>query len=297
MRWGIRSRSRSSLPDVAPSAKLGLRSPRCPSSWWVGTLIIFMLLSGSFLCANDDLIVLYQDRMNADLNHDQQKLLLIDTKLAEYYLSVSDYQKARLFLENTISNSVDPVLTDRKMDIYRLDIIEGDLDRAESGLLNVYFYSKNVEQKARASHLLGILNALKGEYQRSRQHLTESLKLRGVWTNEFESTLDSLLLDSKKLKNENTAKWLSTFLPGAGQIYAKNAKGAIGAIGIAAFWGGWFVYDLIQQDYYSAALVLLWPWQRYHRGNIQNAEYSVIDHNARIEDGINRALLEYLSTK
>lgn len=258
-------------------------------------LFVVLLFLCSVLFANDELIKLYQDRMNAEENNEQNELFFIDTKLAEYYLSISDYEKARLFLENTIAESQEPLLTDRKLDIYRLDIIEGNLDKAESGLINLLFYTDNNEQKSRAAYLMGILKALDGDYSKSREFLTQSVKLSGVWSQEFQSDLDSIMLDAKKLKKKEKAKWLSTFLPGAGQIYAKNAKGAVGAIGIAAFWGGWFVYDLIQQDYYSAALVLLWPWQRYHRGNIQNAEYSVENYNLMIEDSINKALLQYLS--
>ena len=258
---------------------------------------IIMLLMFSFLFANDELIELYKKRMSADKNEDNKELLLIDSRLAEHYLSVSDYKTARIFLENSITYAAEPLLTDRRLDLYRLDIIEGDLDRAESGLINIYYYAKDIDQKSRTALLLGILNALKGDYENSREFLTQSLKLKELWSNEFETNIDSIIQDAKKRKNIETAKWLSTFLPGSGQIYAKNAKGAIGAISIAAFWGGWFVYDLIQQDYYSAAMVLFWPWQRYHRGNIQNAGYSVESYNALIEDKINRALLEYLAEK
>ena len=259
--------------------------------------IVFIFLLGSILFANDTLISLYSDRMKAEEAGLKDKLVLIDMALAENYLSVSDFKTARIFLENSISYAQEPLLTDRKLDLYRLDIIEGDLDRAESGLINVYYFTQDQEQRSRTALLLGILNALKGDYENSREFLVQSLKLKEMWTPEFETSVDSLIQDAKKRKNIETAKWLSGFLPGAGQIYAKNVKGAIGAIGIAAFWGGWFAYDLIQQDYYSAILVLAWPWQRYHRGNIQNAGHSVEDYNARIEDGINRALLEYLSTK
>jgi hypothetical protein len=258
---------------------------------------VLLLFLFTMIFANNDLVALYDQRMLAEQNNDVETLLFVDAKLAEHYLSVSDYATARIFLENSISYAKEPLLTDRKLDLYRLDIIEGDLDRAESGLINLYYYTKNSEQKSRTALLLGILNALKGDYENSREFLIQSLKLKDMWTDEFETNIDSLLQDAKKRKNIQTAKWLSGFLPGAGQIYAKNAKGAVGAIGLAAFWGGWFAYDLMQQDYYSAVLVLVWPWQRYHRGNIQNAGYSVEEYNARIEDGINRALLEYLSIK
>lgn len=256
-------------------------------------LLILSLCASVF--AQGDLVELYRSRMLAEENKDVQAVVEIDSKLAENYLNQRKYSQVRIFLESAISNADEPVLSELKLDLYRLNIIESEFDRAESGLITLYFYNEDQEQRTRAAYLLGVLNALKGKYSDSRKYLTESLKLSGEWTPEFEKTLDKILLDAKKRKNSQTAKWMSTFLPGSGQIYAKNAKGAIGAIGIAAFWGGWFVYDLVQKDYYSAVLVLLWPWQRYHRGNIQNAELSVDNFNALIEDGINKELLEYLS--
>ena len=258
--------------------------------------LIFMTLS-SFLLASESLVDLYQNRMAAEENGRTDDLWMIDMQLADYYVSQNNYETARQFLESSIIYAPEPYRTDRKIDLYRLDMINGHISRAESGLIDLYFYADRVDQRSRAALLLGILNALKGDYEHSKSYLMQSVELNGLSSEGFESRLDSLMRDAKKRKNTETAKWMSAFLPGSGQIYAKNAKGAVGAIGIAVFWGGWFVYDIIQQDYYSAALVLLWPWQRYHGGNIQNAGHSVEDYNAKIEDGINRALLDYLSKK
>jgi hypothetical protein len=257
--------------------------------------ILLSLACAFLLSANNDVIDLYAQRMQAEEHADTEQLIQMDLKLADHYLSNSKYHHARLFLEHAASISTEPELSNIKLDIYRLDIIESDFDRAESGLIDIYFYTENNEIRVRSSYLLGILNALKGKYDESKDYLMKSMQLQGTWSEEVLTTLDSLMKDANRRKSIEKAKWLSTFLPGAGQIYAKNAKGAVGAIGLAAFWGAWFAYDIVQQDYYSALLVLAWPWQRYHRGNIQNAGYSAEMYNAKIEDSINRALLEYLS--
>ncbi len=261
--------------------------------------IFLLVLCFSFVLvsAQDELIELYRARMEAEQALNIPALVQIDSKLAESYLNQRKYAQARVFLENAIVNAEEPVLTDIKLNLYRIYMIESDFDKAESGLISIYFYNEDIAQRMRAAYLLGILNALKGKYTDSRKYLIESLTLNGELTPGIEKTLDSILADAKKRKNRDKAKWMSTFIPGSGQIYAKNAKGAIGAVGIAAFWGGWFVYDLIQKDYYSALLVLMWPWQRYHRGNIQNAELSVDEYNAKVEDGINRELLEFLGNR
>lgn len=257
--------------------------------------ILLSLACILLLSANNDVIDLYAKRMAAEEHTDIEELIQIDLKLADHYLSNNQYHHARLFLEHAASISSEPALSNIKLDMYRLDIIESDFDRAESGLIDIYFYNEDKEIQVRSSYLLGILNALKGKYDESKDYLIKSMQLQGTWSEEVSTTLDSLMQDANRRKSIEKAKWLSTFIPGAGQIYAKNAKGAVGAIGLAAFWGAWFAYDIVQQDYYSALLVLAWPWQRYHRGNIQNAGYSAEMYNARIEDGINRALLEYLS--
>lgn len=261
---------------------------------FINILLILCLLT-AFCMADSELVSLYEGRMEAEKMQQKDTLELIDLALAEHYLSQEDYRTARRFLELSMDHASDSVLVERKLDIYRLDIIEGHFSSAESGLLSLYYYTEHITQHSRAAMLLGIIKALEGNYEEAKTYLIESVELQKEWDSSFEMQLDSLLQDAKKRKRVETAKWLSGFLPGTGQIYAKNPKGAVGAIGIAAFWGGWFVYDLLQHDYYSAALVLLWPWQRYHRGNIQNAGYSVESYNAVIEDEINQALLEYLS--
>lgn len=258
-------------------------------------ILPFLALLPLLLSAEDRLVSLYSRRMQAETTGRRDSLEVIDLAIAGQYLDRGNFSLARTFLERSMMLADEATVPERKMDLYRLDIIEGNFSRAESGLLSVYHFTQVPHVRSRSSMLLGLLNALSGDYDASREYLRESFEIEGLWSQEFEAALDDLLKDAKKRKHVMTAKYLSAFLPGAGQIYANNAKGAVGAIGIAAFWGGWFVYDLWQQDYYSAALVLLWPWQRYHRGNIQNAGYSVERYNALIEDAINRKLLEYLS--
>jgi len=260
-------------------------------------IIVLICFLPLMLQAEVLLTELYARRMKAEREYPADSLEVIDLALAEAYLKRGSLDLTRRFLESSLLYASEENKNERRMDIYRLDMLEGNFNRAESGLLSLYYFSEYEDQRSRAAMLLGIVKALDGKYEQSAAYLTESYALRGISTEELEGALDSLLADTKKLKRPETAKWMSAFLPGAGQLYAKNYKGAAGAVGMAVFWGGWFAYDLLQKDYYSAALVLFWPWQRYHRGNIQNAEYSVEAYNLRIEDRINRILLDYLSSK
>ncbi len=260
-------------------------------------ILPFLALLPLLLSAEDRLVSLYSRRMQAETTGRRDSLEIIDLAIADRYLAQGNFPLARKFLESSMMLAEEETVPERKMDLYRLDIIEGNFSRAESGLLSLYHFTQAPHVRSRSAMLLGLLKALSGDYDASRDYVKESFEIGGLWTDELGTALDELLKDAKNRKKVLTAKYLSAFLPGAGQIYAKNAKGAVGAIGIAAFWGGWFAYDLLQQDYFSAALVLLWPWQRYHRGNIQNAGYSVERYNALIEDAINRELFEFLSEK
>lgn len=258
-------------------------------------LLSLFLFASQILLA--DLTDLYTQRMNMEKSGNTHSLYLIDHAIAEEYMSQQNYELARVFWEKSmLAAPCDSAVISMKLNLLRLDIVEGQLSVAESGLLSLYFdQTIEEDQKYRINYLLCLLSALKGNYDQCRGYFSNMVATDPSWPEESPLVLDSIFRKAELRKDKTKAKWLSGFLPGSGQIYANNAKGALGAIGLAVFWGGMFSYDVIQQDYYSALVVLLWPWQRYHRGNIMNAGESVSQYNLKIEDEINRALLHYLA--
>jgi tetratricopeptide (TPR) repeat protein len=72
-------------------------------------------------------------------------------------------------------------------------------------------------------------------------------------------------------KNPKTARWLSTFLPGAGQFYAGDIKNGLNSLLLNALLGYFFVNTAIQFSVVDAAASIS-PWLfRYYGGGIKRA--------------------------
>ena len=83
-------------------------------------------------------------------------------------------------------------------------------------------------------------------------------------------------------KSPRLAGWMSTFLPGTGQIYAgKLEKGLIsGAISAAIFY---LLADSIREERYVDAVGICLVSSRFYLGNRINAREWTIEHNRRLE--------------
>ncbi len=83
-------------------------------------------------------------------------------------------------------------------------------------------------------------------------------------------------------KSPRLAEWMSTFLPGAGQIYAGELeKGLIsGAISAAVFY---LLADSIREERYVDAVGICLVGSRFYLGNRSDARRWTIEHNRRVE--------------
>jgi len=96
-------------------------------------------------------------------------------------------------------------------------------------------------------------------------------------------------------KSPQVAKWLSTFLPGAGQIYC----GKIGQGIISAILNGVFGYVTIkaikEKRYYEGSSLYLFVWSRYYWGSRYNAVRFAITYNkGKKEEFLNSLIAKHL---
>ena len=91
------------------------------------------------------------------------------------------------------------------------------------------------------------------------------------------------------LKSPKLAQWMSTFLPGSGQIYAGKARnGLISAAINAAFF--YLFVDSIREERYVDAVGIYVVGSRFYWGNRFNARKWAIEHNRRLEADLIRQL-------
>ncbi|HIE28881.1 TPA: tetratricopeptide repeat protein [Candidatus Poribacteria bacterium] len=93
-------------------------------------------------------------------------------------------------------------------------------------------------------------------------------------------TLASIRLSRK---SPTLARWMSTFLPGSGQIYAgKITNGLISTAFNAAFI--YLLVDSLRDKRYVDAVGVYIIGARFYWGNIYNAKQSALEYNQRIEE-------------
>ena len=91
------------------------------------------------------------------------------------------------------------------------------------------------------------------------------------------------------LKSPRLAQWMSSFLPGAGQIYAgKVGNGLISVAVNAAF--VYLLVDSIREERYVDAVGISLVGSRVYWGNRLNARRWTIEHNRRLEANFIRQL-------
>jgi hypothetical protein len=73
-------------------------------------------------------------------------------------------------------------------------------------------------------------------------------------------------------KSPTLAKWLSTFVPGSGQLYVGASLSALNAFGLNCL-TGYFLWDELRKDNLrDSALFASLVWFRYYQGNRTKAQ-------------------------
>jgi len=80
-------------------------------------------------------------------------------------------------------------------------------------------------------------------------------------------------------KSPQLAKWLSTFIPGSGQIYAGKWWAGTNAFCLNLGTSYWLLDTLLAGHYRDGLLIFLFVWERYYRGNRLHAEEAAIQAN------------------
>lgn len=101
------------------------------------------------------------------------------------------------------------------------------------------------------------------------------------------TTITYIYANKPKLKSEDKAAWLSTFIPGGGQLYAGKPWEALTAFliqGVGIYYG--FV-NFKEKYYLSAALVGGGLFGSFHNGGVRRSEELVRQYNKRIANSFN----------
>ncbi|MEO0107785.1 MAG: hypothetical protein ABIK62_01250 [candidate division WOR-3 bacterium] len=176
-------------------------------------------------------------------------------------------------------SQLDSVRDERRIDLALLQFSCRHLSAAEIELLRVANFSRYSVVRRRAGLFLGICNLYTGRWGEARQALHAALACEEpVW-----AEVDSLLAQAERArpKSPSRARWLSTFLPGAGQAYVGDWRNALNALILNSATGYFLAYCFLSRDWVTGLFTGLSLFQRYYLGQRQSAAELAERHNQR----------------
>lgn len=205
-------------------------------------------------------------------------------------------KQQRLFDEAV--NFLKPYLTETLPDSARYqlfteqivcDYLAGNYENAVSAIEqgDIQFSSRKPEAKLLLIKVLSL------------NKLQQWNKAEKVYTAFFSAAKDSAVYENPylklpRLKSVNKAQWLSTFIPGAGQIYAGKPLEALVSIiiqGAGLYYG---ITSFLDHYYLSAWLAGAGLFGSFHMGGVRRSEVLVNQYNQKQADAFNRHVEELL---
>ena len=158
-------------------------------------------------------------------------------------------------------------------------------------------YTDELDFKAEWYYWLGWSYLLQYEFERADSQFSQITKPEFQSAHFYPSAYLILKLlrsdiDDINSKSPNLAKWLSTIIPGAGQIYLEDYISGAVSFGLNATFGYLTIASLVHSDYYQALIYYYFLWNRYYFGSGDNAYIKAIKYNESEKAEFIKSLME-----
>jgi tetratricopeptide (TPR) repeat protein len=199
--------------------------------------------------------------------------------------AISEMRKSVSFVSN------DSIKDERRISIAIINIAKSNYSSAEFELIRIVHFSKYPILKRKAHFFLGVCYLYTSEWEKARKEFND------FYLSNFPDKIDSLFNTASTLeyKSPVLAKWLSTFIPGSGQIYGGDIKNGINAFLLNSITGYFLIDSLIENRLKDAMISNFTLFERYYRGNRYNAEQIVKLHNKRLSQNFAKKILDNLN--
>ena len=176
-------------------------------------------------------------------------------------------------------------------------IAAGSYSRAEMILLQLEMSTANPKIRERSALFRAVACLYAYKWSEARAAVDEFFRYRP--DPETQLRVDSLLRGAErmKLKSPAAALWLSTFLPGAGQLYSGEWRAALNAFVLNGGFAAWGGYKLLNRYWDDAYLIGSFLWQRYYFGNRFHARRMTEDKNDQTRRRAAQKVIDLLQTR
>lgn len=221
---------------------------------------------------------------------DDRRLSYAYRRIGMAYGRLDDWESASSFFRNAVTTAPTPAARDEAEYQSAIAYLAlRDFELAKIDLFQLVSTTSNASYKSAGALLLGLSYISEGFWQKGREYFREaSLTLDSCVTCRADlREIDGILGNLERrprVKSPSLAKWLSTFVPGSGQLYAGATLNALNACALNSL-TGYFLWDELREDNLrDSALFAALVWFRYYQGNRLKAQ--------ALAEGANRSYQE-----
>jgi tetratricopeptide (TPR) repeat protein len=215
-------------------------------------------------------------------------------QIGQAYKEYREYKNALIYIQFAANAAQDQKTVDEYNIESALILIKcNQYALAKLKLLKIIHFSHNEHLRLKANYFMGVCSALEHNWSSSRQYLQDYF----IQTNpSLTASLDSLyrLHDRYRYKSPKLAKWLSTFLPGSGQIYARDYRQGLNALGVNIVFGYLLYYGLSERQIFDVLIVYFTLFHRYYSGNRYHAERIAREYNHSLDAKFRQQVTDFL---
>ncbi len=196
-----------------------------------------------------------------------------------------EWQEAIDALKASVRVTQDAKVTDERRIILATTLIaSGNYNLARLELLRVSEFSRDSSPRLRAMYFDGIASLYMFDWDAAEKSFGGfySEYAGGRIVNRAEEVNSVLYKARASYKSAGLAKFLSTILPGSGQMYAGDWRDALNSLALNGLTIGLLANAIYRKDYTDAALISSIS-MRYYMGNRYRAEVDVRKYNESMD--------------
>ncbi|OGC41360.1 hypothetical protein A2Y85_02075 [candidate division WOR-3 bacterium RBG_13_43_14] len=188
----------------------------------------------------------------------------------------------------------DSIQAELEIDLAITYLAASNYSAGEFQLIKTSIYNDDPAIKKRAAFFLSIAALHNHKWDDAEKYFNDyfeycsdpNLKI------EFDSVFQAVR--KKKLKSASLAMWLSTLLPGSGQLYVGDYENALNAFALNGVFGYWIGSRLLLKDWGNALLIWHFLARRYYFGNRYHARRIAEEYNQNLKQEEINSILDCL---
>jgi hypothetical protein len=216
---------------------------------------------------------------------------LIYRRLGLCYRNLNNWNEAFSMLRMAIDRQGDDSLrAELEIDLAVTGIAFGKYSSASLGLTKLSSFARQPKIRQEATFFLMICAVYRGDWKRCRQLLDSTSRSGNSLATESVSRL--IERESQRKKSPSKAKWLSTFLPGSGQVYAGHYWAAANSLGLNGLVSSEVLHLIHTEAGVLDVVAWLFTLERFWSGGRSRAARFVMDGNRQVDSVIRGEVLD-----